>query len=84
MGSCRFAGEKPPRNGKAEVELELEGDFTLLNNPVCDFLEKYVTVCQPARLHLCDGSGEENHCMCEMMRESGMIRPLTSSEFCNW
>ena len=65
-------------------ELEVKGNFHLLNSSVCDFLEHYVSICQPSRLHLCDGSDDENSLMCEMMKESGMIRPLTSKEYSNW
>lgn len=66
------------------VTLEGKGDFSLLNTAVADFLEQYVSICSPARLHLCDGSDEENYKLCELMRESGMVRPLTNKEFTNW
>ncbi|XP_065175825.1 phosphoenolpyruvate carboxykinase, cytosolic [GTP]-like [Sycon ciliatum] len=65
------------------ISVEGKGDFSLLNAAVSDFLEQYVRTCSPSRLHLCDGSDEENKKLCELMRESGMVRPLTSKEYTN-
>jgi phosphoenolpyruvate carboxykinase (GTP) len=49
---------------------------------VLTFLEHDVELCQPAFIHICDGSDEENRLMLDILIAEGIVQPLPKYE--NW
>lgn len=62
----------------------VKGSFELINSEVRDFLTRYVQLCKPENVHICDGSDQENEDMCSLMKTKGMIRRVTHKGFSNW
>lgn len=46
------------------------------NRKLLDFVEEIGRLCQPARVHWCDGSQAENDALCELMVKSGTLTRL--------
>lgn len=46
------------------------------------FVEESVSICQPQRVHICDGTEKENSEIIQTLQRDGMIRPLTKYENC--
>ena len=44
------------------------------------FVEKHAKVCQPARIHICDGSEEENEVLCQGLIAKGTMQKLPKYE----
>ena len=49
---------------------------------VLAFLEHDVELCQPDKIHICDGSDEENQLLIDSLVAEGIIQPLPKYE--NW
>ena len=47
---------------------------------VRDFITEAVDLCQPARVHICDGSEEENESIMQLLSGQRMVKPLTKYE----
>lgn len=60
----------------------IQGDLKSLSQEVRHFIESNAKLCQPARIHICDGSEEENKNILDTMVEQGMIKKLKKYE--NW
>ena len=58
----------------------VQGDLASLAPAVREFIESSVALCQPECLHVCDGTGEENHTLLTQMEEQGMIKKLRKYE----
>ncbi|XP_024057472.1 phosphoenolpyruvate carboxykinase, cytosolic [GTP] [Terrapene carolina triunguis] len=60
----------------------IQGDLKSLSQEVRYFIESNAKLCQPARIHICDGSEEENKNILDIMVEQGMIKRLKKYENC--
>lgn len=60
----------------------IQGDLKSLTQEVRYFIESTAKLCQPAKIHICDGSEEENKNILDLMVEQGMIKKLKKYE--NW
>nr|XP_005305892.1 phosphoenolpyruvate carboxykinase, cytosolic [GTP] isoform X2 [Chrysemys picta bellii] len=60
----------------------IQGDLKSLSQEVRYFIEINAKLCQPARIHICDGSEEENKNILDIMVEQGMIKKLKKYENC--
>jgi len=54
----------------------------LLPKKVRNFVEEGVRLCQPDRVHICDGSEKENQDLVELMQKQGMLEPLPKMDNC--
>ncbi len=46
------------------------------------FVQNCARLCQPQRVHVCDGSDKENEELLKLMHQQGMIEPLSAMD--NW
>nr|XP_006125403.1 phosphoenolpyruvate carboxykinase, cytosolic [GTP] isoform X2 [Pelodiscus sinensis] len=60
----------------------VQGDLKRLSQEVRYFIESTAKLCQPARIHVCDGSEKENKNILDLMVEQGMIKKLKKYENC--
>ncbi|XP_069740962.1 phosphoenolpyruvate carboxykinase, cytosolic [GTP] isoform X2 [Narcine bancroftii] len=60
----------------------IKGDLNDLSPAVRDFVEESAKLCQPASIHICDGSEEENRQILSLMEEQGMIKRLHKYQNC--
>ncbi|KAH8418701.1 hypothetical protein KR222_011702, partial [Zaprionus bogoriensis] len=58
------------------------GDAKTLTPAVKDYVEKCVDLCQPERIHICDGSPAESKLLQGLMLKQGTILPLSKYENC--
>lgn len=58
------------------------GDLSSLRPYVKEFVEKNIELCKPARVHVCDGSQEENEMLLNKLVNQGRLVKLTKYE--NW
>ena len=47
-----------------------------------DYVREKIELCQPANVHVCDGSEAENQQLLDAMEQAGVIRRLT--KYKNW
>ena len=47
---------------------------------VSKFISESAELCTPARVHLCDGSDEENESLLQQLQGAGVVKPLTKYE----
>lgn len=62
----------------ASTSLQL-GD---LAGPIREFVEEHVKLFQPAHVHVCDGSEEENKSMVKLLQDIGRLKKL--DKYDNW
>jgi phosphoenolpyruvate carboxykinase (GTP) len=55
----------------------VHGDINRLAPKVRKFVEENATVCQPDKVHICDGTEAENTQLLNLMQQQGMIKPLS-------
>lgn len=60
----------------------LNGDVARLPLKVKSFIEESVVLCQPDKIHICDGSESENVLMLNDLKEAGAIIPLPKYQNC--
>lgn len=60
----------------------LSGDLSQLPAGVRDFVERSAHLCQPAGIHICDGTEAENAATLALLEEQGLIRKLPKYENC--
>ena len=58
------------------------GDVARLPLKVKSFIEESVVLCQPDKIHICDGSELENVLMLKSLKEAGAIIPLPKYQNC--
>jgi len=58
------------------------GNVNSLTPAVKAFVEEGVTLCQPDRIHICDGSDIENKMLLKVLLDAGTIIPLPKYENC--
>ncbi|EDW60538.1 phosphoenolpyruvate carboxykinase [GTP] isoform X1 [Drosophila virilis] len=58
------------------------GDAKTLTPAVRDYVDKCVNLCQPERVHICDGSPAESKLLQGLMLKQGTILPLLKYENC--
>ncbi|EDO41588.1 predicted protein [Nematostella vectensis] len=56
------------------------GDFNSLPKKVQDFVTENVELCQPDKIHICDGSPEENQSLVDFLVKKGTCFKLTKRE----
>ncbi|XP_043840483.1 phosphoenolpyruvate carboxykinase, cytosolic [GTP] isoform X2 [Dromiciops gliroides] len=66
-------------NHSAQV---VQGSLDTLPQGVRDFVESNAHLCQPDKIHICDGSEEENKNILDCMVEQGMIKKLKKYDNC--
>jgi phosphoenolpyruvate carboxykinase (GTP) len=49
---------------------------------VREFVEEHVKILQPAKVHVCDGSTEENQSMVKLLQDIGRLKKLDKYENC--
>jgi phosphoenolpyruvate carboxykinase (GTP) len=52
------------------------GDCNTTNKAVLAFVEEQARLCQPDRIHWCDGSEQEDQALCDLMVKSGTLTRL--------
>ncbi|XP_051832604.1 phosphoenolpyruvate carboxykinase, cytosolic [GTP] [Antechinus flavipes] len=74
----------PPQmqNSANHAAQVVRGSLEALPQAVRDFVESHARLCQPDKIHVCDGSEEENGAVLDCMVEQGMIRKLRKYENC--
>lgn len=60
----------------------VNGDPTRLTPKVRAFVEESVSLCQPDKIHICDGSENENSTLLKLLQDQGTITPLPKYENC--
>lgn len=60
----------------------VHGDLNKLAPKVRKYIEENVAICQPDKIHICDGSERENKMLLETLEKAGMAKRLTKYE--NW
>ncbi|XP_062925743.1 phosphoenolpyruvate carboxykinase, cytosolic [GTP]-like [Mobula hypostoma] len=60
----------------------VRGDLNRLTPAVRHFVEESAKLCQPASIHICDGSEKENRQLLSLMEEQGMIKRLHKYQNC--
>lgn len=60
----------------------VNGDVSKLAPKVRAFVEESALLCQPDKIHICDGSERENSMMVKMLQEQGTILALPKYENC--
>ncbi|XP_044519775.1 phosphoenolpyruvate carboxykinase, cytosolic [GTP] [Gracilinanus agilis] len=60
----------------------VQGSLDALPQEVRDFVESNAQLCQPDKIHICDGSEEENKNIIDCMVEQGMIKKLKKYDNC--
>lgn len=58
------------------------GDISALSPKLRAYLEECVLLCQPQRIHICDGSDRENASLLRLLCDQGTIRPLPKYDNC--
>ena len=53
-----------------------------LSPSIQKFINEQAKTCQPDKIHICDGSEEENHAIIQQLLEDGRLVQLTKYE--NW
>lgn len=56
--------------------------LTDLATPIREFVEENMKILQPSRVHVCDGSEEENQQMVKVLEELGRLKKL--EKYDNW
>lgn len=62
--------------------LSSSSDLNRLPSKVRKFVEQHAKICQPDKIHICDGSDNENDSLIKLMLKDGMIEPLPKYENC--
>lgn len=60
----------------------VNGDVTRLSPKVRAFVEESAALCQPDKIHICDGSDRENSMLLKLLQEQGTIVPLPKYDNC--
>jgi len=60
----------------------VNGDVRKLSPNVRAFVEQSAVLCQPDRIHICDGTARENTILTKIMLSQGTIMPLPKYENC--
>lgn len=60
----------------------VNGDITSLPLKVKKFIEESALLCQPERIHICDGSERENEALINSLMNAGTIIPLPKYQNC--
>ena len=76
----RFESLRPKVN--FQITLFSCHSLTVRVYQVFQFLEYGVDLCQPSKIHICDGSDEENRSIMDLLVEDKMVEPLPKYE--NW
>jgi phosphoenolpyruvate carboxykinase (GTP) len=58
----------------------VNGEISRLNEKIRAFIEESVTLCQPDKIHIADGSERENINLLKLLQEQGTIIPLAKHE----
>ncbi|KAF0310408.1 Phosphoenolpyruvate carboxykinase [GTP], mitochondrial [Amphibalanus amphitrite] len=66
----------------APIQQSSADPLAVLPAKVRQFVERAVTLCQPDRVHVCDGSEAENAALLRQMQAVGMIEPLPKYDNC--
>jgi phosphoenolpyruvate carboxykinase (GTP) len=57
-------------------------NITRIPKNVQDYIEDKAKLCQPDRIHICDGTEEENKILLDLLEKSGSIQRLKKMD--NW
>ncbi|CAO1440422.1 unnamed protein product [Diamesa serratosioi] len=60
----------------------VNGDVSRLPLKVKSFIEDSVVLCQPDKVHICDGTDRENSIMIKLLQDQGTITPLPKYQNC--
>ncbi|XP_012583651.1 PREDICTED: phosphoenolpyruvate carboxykinase, cytosolic [GTP] isoform X2 [Condylura cristata] len=70
-----------PNNADVSAKV-VQGKLDRLPQAVREFVERSARVCQPDRIHICDGSERENQQLLGQMEEQGAVRRLRKYDNC--
>ncbi|XP_068146196.1 phosphoenolpyruvate carboxykinase [GTP] isoform X1 [Drosophila tropicalis] len=82
---CGLAGGVTVQNFRLICRRSLSvqyGNVKALTPAVREYVEKCVNLCQPERIHICDGSQEESKLLQALMLKQGTILPLPKYDNC--
>ena len=75
---------KPPRDlSKLKLNKDIEvvhGNLDALAPKVRQFIIECADLCTPSKIHICDGTEEENMKMKKELQDNETIKPLTAYE----
>ncbi|CAM9188898.1 LOW QUALITY PROTEIN: phosphoenolpyruvate carboxykinase, cytosolic [GTP]-like [Lampetra fluviatilis] len=57
-------------------------DARLANAELSDYIESTARLCQPDKVHICDGSEAENEALLSLLQNQGMVKKLTKYQDC--
>lgn len=63
------------------IEVNLNNSALQLPSNVCKYIEEKAKLCEPDKIHLCDGSEEENAALLRILEASGSVKRLENN---NW
>lgn len=67
-------------NGHAA--LHYSSHITCVPKSVQDYIEEKAKICQPDKIHICDGTEEENKMLLDLLEKSGAIQRLKKMDNC--
>nr|XP_022900331.1 phosphoenolpyruvate carboxykinase [GTP]-like [Onthophagus taurus]XP_022900332.1 phosphoenolpyruvate carboxykinase [GTP]-like [Onthophagus taurus] len=70
------------QNQQVRTLTVVHGQIDQLPQKVKDFVEECVELCCPDKLHICDGSEEENNNLIKVLADKGVINQVTKLENC--
>ena len=65
-----------------DVFANAKANFELLPPLIRSYVEEKIQLCQPANVHVCDGSEQENQELLDAMEQAGIVRRL--KKYKNW
>lgn len=62
------------------IEVNLNNSALQLPSNVCKYIEEKAKLCEPDKIHLCDGSEEENAALLRILEASGSVKRLENNK----
>lgn len=81
-GSCSFSAATSSSPKTYQPTIFSEEPLGKIPKKVLQFVEEKARLCEPDRIHICDGSEAENNLIINQMVESGVLKKLT--KYKNW
>ena len=63
-----------------KIETNLSSNLVRLPTTVHRYIEEKAILCQPDKIHLCDGSDEENQALLSLLEQTGAAKRLANNK----
>ncbi|XP_074593373.1 phosphoenolpyruvate carboxykinase, cytosolic [GTP]-like [Brevipalpus obovatus] len=80
--SCSFSATASSSPKSYQPTISSEEPLAKIPKKVLQFVEEKARLCEPDRIHICDGSEAENNLIISQMVESGVLKKLTKYKNC--